>query len=228
MPRIRVSIVSRAGTEEAEIAVENLVVAGWTGRDKAAMEKHIRELEELGVKRPARTPIYYRVAADRLTQAETIQVCGGDTSGEVEFVLAIHQGRMLVGIGSDHTDRKLETVSVTLSKQVCEKPIGRTFWPVDEVLGHWDDLVLRAWIGTAGKRDLYQEGRLSGMLPVAELLAGHDGGTAFADGTAMLGGTFAAIGGIRPADRFEGELEDPVLGRRIAFGYDVVTLPVHG
>ena len=37
-----------------------------------------------------------------------------------------------------------------------------------------------------------------------------------------------AIGGVRPATRFEGELEDPVLKRKITFGYDVKTLPIAG
>ena len=44
----------------------------------------------------------------------------------------------------------------------------------------------------------------------------------------MFGGTFAAKGGIRPADRFEFELEDPVLKRKISHGYDVITMPVLG
>ena len=44
----------------------------------------------------------------------------------------------------------------------------------------------------------------------------------------MFGGTFAAKGGIRPADRFECELEDPVLKRTIRHAYDVITLPVRG
>jgi hypothetical protein len=44
----------------------------------------------------------------------------------------------------------------------------------------------------------------------------------------MFGGTFAAKGGIRPADRFEYELEDPVLNRVIRHAYDVITLPVRG
>ena len=44
----------------------------------------------------------------------------------------------------------------------------------------------------------------------------------------MYGGTFAAKGGIRPADRFEYELEDPVLKRFIRHGYDVIALPVLG
>ncbi len=45
-------------------------------------------------------------------------------------------------------------------------------------------------------------------------------------GMAMYCGTLAAIGGIRPADRFDVELEDPVLGRKLSHGYSVETLPV--
>lgn len=228
MPDFRISIEGRNGLEKAELGVRELVIGGWTGRDKAAVEKHIAELEELGVKRPARTPIYYRVAADRLTVADTIEVSGGDSSGEVEFVLAAHPGGMLVGVGSDHTDRKLETYNVTLSKQVCDKPVGATFWRFEDVADHWDDLVLRAHIVTGGRRELYQEGRLAGMLPPLDLLEGYRGTPALAEGTLMFGGTFAVIGGIRPADRFEGELEDPILGRRLGFAYDMVTLPIEG
>jgi len=44
----------------------------------------------------------------------------------------------------------------------------------------------------------------------------------------MFGGTLPAIGGIRGGQRFEGELEDPQSGRRIAFAYDVRCLPVLG
>jgi hypothetical protein len=46
------------------------------------------------------------------------------------------------------------------------------------------------------------------------------------DGTVMFCGTFAAIGGIRPAARFRYELEDPVLGRRIGAGYAMRPLPL--
>ncbi len=56
--------------------------------------------------------------------------------------------------------------------------------------------------------------------------ARHDG--RFVDGTAILCGTLAAIGGIRPAERFEVELEDPVLGRTLRHAYAVDTLPVAG
>ncbi|HEX7217928.1 MAG TPA: DUF2848 family protein, partial [Burkholderiales bacterium] len=46
-----------------------LVIAGWTGRDEAALRKHLRELEEIGVKPPKTTPIFYRVAATLFTYA---------------------------------------------------------------------------------------------------------------------------------------------------------------
>jgi hypothetical protein len=44
----------------------------------------------------------------------------------------------------------------------------------------------------------------------------------------MFCGTFAAKGGIRPSARFEYELEDPVLGRRIAYAYSITSLPIVG
>jgi hypothetical protein len=42
----------------------------------------------------------------------------------------------------------------------------------------------------------------------------------------MYCGTVAAIGGIRPATRFEMELEDPVLGRTLKHAYDINVLSV--
>ena len=33
-------------------AIHRLIIAGWTGQDTAALEKHIRELEAIGVPRP--------------------------------------------------------------------------------------------------------------------------------------------------------------------------------
>ena len=43
----------------------------------------------------------------------------------------------------------------------------------------------------------------------------------------MFGGTFAAIGGIRPSDQFDLELEDPVLNRKLSHSYKIVTLPIN-
>ena len=57
-------------------------------------------------------PLYYRVAAQLLTQAVRIQVLGDDTSGEVEPVLMGASDRLWVTVGADHTDRKVESYGV--------------------------------------------------------------------------------------------------------------------
>jgi hypothetical protein len=215
-------------TTPLTLPIDQAVIAGWTGRDPVARDKHIAELEAIGIARPASTPIFYRVSARRITTEDSIEVSGGNSSGEVEFVLVGWQGRIFVGLGSDHTDRKVETYSVTVSKQMCDKVMAPVLWELEDVAAHWDQMILRAhaWIG--GARVLYQEGMLDHMLPVADLIRLGFGGKGFPDGCAMFGGTFAAKGGIRPASRFEFELEDPVLKRSIRHAYDVIELPVLG
>ena len=83
------------------------------------------------------------------------------------------------------------------------------------------------WVD-GGKRVLYQEGPVSGMRHPDDLLARFEKDGRFADGSLMFCGTHAVHGGLRPAARFEFELEDPVRGRKIAHGYDVVSLPILG
>jgi len=205
--------------------VENLVIAGWTGRDKAAVEAHIRELAALGVAAPKTAPVFYRVSASLLTAAPAIQVIGKDSTGEVEFVLVNLDGRLWVGVGSDHTDRKAEQVGVTLSKQMCPKPVAAELWPFDEVKPHWDELILRSYAVVAGRRELYQEGKVSAMRHPRDLMELYG---QFPPGTAMFGGTLPVKGGFRWADTFSIELEDPRLGRKLAHSYDMKALPVEG
>jgi hypothetical protein len=199
----------------------NVVIAGWTGRDEVALKKHIMELAEIGVKPPKTTPIFYRVSASLITLASSIQVSGTDTSGEVEFVLLSRPDGLWVTVGSDHTDRKAETVGVSLSKQLCEKPIAKEAWKYDEVKPHWDKLVLRSWAD--GK--LYQEGPVTAMRSPEDLLSKYGKLPA---GWAMFCGTLAAKGGIRPADVFRMELEDPVRKKKLAHEYRIHVLPVEG
>ena len=203
------------------MVVQHLIIAGWTGRDEAALKKHIRELEEIGVKAPRSTPVFYRVAASLMSNAEEIQVSGPDSSGEAEFVLLQKADGLWVTVGSDHTDRKAETVGVTLSKQMCAKPVARDAWLYAEVKPHWNQLVLRSWADGA----LYQEGHVSAMRTPEELMQKYGG---LRPASAMFCGTLAAIGGIRSAGRFRMELDDPVLKRKLAHEYTIRVLPVEG
>jgi hypothetical protein len=201
--------------------VTQLVIAGWTGRDAAALAKHIRELEEIGVKPPKTTPIFYRVSASLLVFSNAIQVSGPDTSGEVEFVLISKSDGLWVTVGSDHTDRKAETIGVSLSKQLCTKVACPDAWPYAEVKPHWDRLVLRSW----ADGELYQEGPVTAMRSPEDLTQRYGG---LVPGAAMFCGTLAAKGGIRPAQIFMMELEDPVLKRRLKHEYRISVLPVEG
>jgi hypothetical protein len=216
------------GRVRIDIPLSNAVIAGWTGRDAAARDRHIRELEEMGIAAPKMTPVYYRVSAARFTQVEVIEVAGGESSGEVEFMLLRHQGKLYVGAGSDHTDRKVETYNVTVSKQMCDKPVSPILWDYNDVRGHWDSLVLRSWIGEDCSV-LYQEGGADALLHPDDTLAGYEARHgALPDATAMLCGTLAAIGGIRVSRRFRFELHDPVMGRSITHTYATRELPVEG
>ena len=224
----RMTLVDADGSRPISLDVRELVIAGWTARNVQAMEAHIAELEELGIPRPASTPTYYRNGARLLTTDAVIEVVGDTSSGEVEFVLFAHDGAFLVGLGSDHTDREVEKSGVTISKQMCPKPVAATLWRYDEVKDHWDDLVLRSHAVDRGERTLYQEGPVTTMRDPMELVAGYAGSQAARPGLAMFCGTLAVHGGVRPMERFEIELEDPVLGRRITHAYGITELPIAG
>jgi len=215
-------------SQRGEVAVAHAVIAGWTGRDPVAVERHIAELEELGVKRPASTPIFYRVAAARLTTDPAIEVSGPHSGGEVEFLLLRHGGKLWVGVGSDHTDREVEKYGVTVSKQLCDKPIAPLFWAYDDVAPHWDRLILRSFVVENGVRSIYQEGTVASMLPPGALISGYVADGELPESTLMFCGTLAAHGGVRATGEFMFEIEDPVLGRKIAHAYRTVPLPIMG
>jgi hypothetical protein len=212
--------------------VQNLVIAGWTGRDTQAVEEHIAELEAIGVARPRTVPCFYRVGNNLLSTQETLDVCGTESSGEVEFVLVSLDEGMFVGVGSDHTDRKAEAYDVTVSKQMCPKPVSRELWRFSEVEQHWDQLMLRSWVTRGGERTLYQEGSVTRMHSPAELIrrylaAEALAGVSLASGTTMYCGTLALLAPIAASEEFEVQLEDPVLRRSLRHRYRVRSLTMN-
>src|SRR4029453_18489889 len=104
--------MARLGFGVGAAEITDLLIAGWTGRDVEALNHHIEELKAIGVQPPSSVPLYYRVTANLLTQAESVQVLGTDTSGEVEPVLIGAPERLWVTVGADHTDRKVESYGV--------------------------------------------------------------------------------------------------------------------
>jgi hypothetical protein len=218
--------VTAVGSHQVAFRPRDLVIAGLTGRDQAAVQHHVEELRAIGVKPPPSIPAFFRNGINLLTTASAVEVLGPDSSGEVEFVLVSMADGLWVGVGSDHTDRRVEAYAIDVSKQLCPKVMAPLLWRFDDVAPHWDQLVLRAWIEEAGRLTLYQQGTAAALRPPEPLIAAWTGGAPLPEGTVMFGGTFAAIGGIRPSVRFEFELEDPILRRVIRHGYTVRSLPL--
>jgi hypothetical protein len=218
--------VSKNGEDRVGVEIDRLIIAGWAGRDAAAIEHHIEELAALGIPRPSTTPLYYRVAAQTLTQAGRLVVLGPDSSGEVEPVVVAMADGLWIGIGSDHTDRKAEAQGIALSKQLCGKPVGPQLWSYADVEDHWDQLQIRSWATIAGERVLYQDSPISALRTPRDLIQRHVSADTLPAGTLMYCGTPGAIGGIRPGARFEMEILDPFLGRSLKHAYDIDVLPV--
>ena len=213
------------------VEVRDLVVAGWTGRDAKAVEDHILELEAIGVARPRTIPCFYRLGKSLLTTAGEVDVCGLQSSGEVECVLVSAQEGLYVGVGSDHTARNVETYGVTVSKQMCPKPIGRELWRFSDVEDHWDSLRLRSWVTSGEDRILYQDGPATRMRTPDDLVSrylegeGRLGGECrLAAGTVLYCGTLALLSGLRPGETFEVELDDPLRHRSLTHTYQVRNL----
>jgi len=208
-----------------------LVVAGWTGRDVAAIEHHIEELAALGVPRPSSVPLYYRVAAQLLTQSPAIEALGDRSSGEAEPVFFFSQGEWWLSVASDHTDRHVESYSVAVSKQMCAKPVAEVAWRWRDLQAHQDEVALHSRIFEGGRWVDYQRGTLASIRPLAALRDGMPGAGAAPEGLFMTCGTLGALPnakgeGIRPAAQMEIELHDPRLQRRIVHRYAVDALPV--
>ena len=221
------SVETGGKTGQLSVSIDTFVVAGWAGRNLAAIEHHIQELAELGVPRPSAVPLFYRVSENQLTQSQSIQVLGQDSSGEVEVLIFSAAGEMYISLTSDHTDRKLETQSVALAKQVCAKPVAASAWRFADVAGHWDELVIRSFIHENDQDITYQEGTLATLRPPVQLISGYLGGdkTMLPEGTAMSCGTVGAIGGIRPAASFAMELYDPRRECSLRHCYSIQNLP---
>ena len=228
MTRVHLNVQNGGGSQPVQIHICDLVIAGWTGRDRASLNAHIKELAEIGVQPPKRTPIFYRVSASLVTTANGIQTIGSDSSGEAEFVLIHEFDRLLIGIGSDHTDRKAESISVAISKQMCPKPLGSNVWEFSSVEPHWDELILRSYVIANGERTIYQEGSVAAILHPRTLMERYAdaAGRAFSAGMTMFCGTLPVIGPLRRAAEFEVELQDPVLKRTLTHSYWIDELPM--
>ncbi len=221
----RLEFVEQGSGRRLEFPVERLFNGGYAGRDQAAVWKHVEELAEIGVPAPTRTPTLFALGNYLATTVDSIQVQHDKTSGEVEYVLLIGPDDIYVTVGSDHTDRDLETRSVEWSKQSYPDLFAPEVWRYREVADHWDDLVLRCWVTEEGERRLYQESTLAALQsPKAWLGLLEDLFGVMPHNVVLMSGTVPSLGGISFGDSYDLELHDPVLGHTIRHSYRVEVL----
>ena len=221
-------VESITGRQELVFPMRRLICAGWVGRNKKALQIHIDELGQHGVPPPTRTPIYLNFSPYLATTSDAIDVISGESSGEVEYVILKEGDRTYIGVGSDQTDRGFEKFSIPASKQMYAKIMAPVVWPYQEIKEHWDQIVIRSWTTGEGKRVLYQEDALASIMDAEALLEQlpKDEGLPI-DGLVMFSGTITLKGGLVYGERFDFEMEDPVLDRKITHGYHVRVLPQH-
>lgn len=222
MITIELEVIGRTSQQTIALPVDEVLLAGYTGRDRSRVLEHIHELEKLGVAPPPQVPMVYVVSPDLLSTANWISVATERTSGEAEFYLMPSGDDVFVGVGSDHTDREHEAVDVAASKRMCPKVLSRGVWRYADIANHWDEIELASWVMVGEERLLYQRGTLADFLSFETLLdqvrsAGHPD----LRRRVIFGGTLAVPGGFVYAEHFACQLYDRVLDRQLTCAYAV-------
>lgn len=224
--KMEFQLQTQAGTGPVTLQVDEIYNVGYAGRDQEVVRRHVEELAEMGVAVPRHVPTIYPVASTSLTTAEEVEVSHGQTSGEIEFVLFLTGEKRYLSVGSDHSDRALEAFSVPMAKQICPNLSAGVVWDMEEVAGHFDRLVMRSYVTKDGVRSLYQEGRVDELLSPGQLIDAverHLGRKC--ENVVIYSGTLPTKEGMVYGEKFEYEMEDPVLNRRIASAYRLKLLP---
>ena len=220
--RLELDVGGRGGAWRWTPGVRCVLNGGWAGRDLDAVTAHVEEMRALGVPAPQSVPIVFPVAPAMLTQGDCVDVYSPQSSGEVEYVLIATRHRVVLTVGSDHTDRAVEATSIELSKRICPNVVARAAWDYTEVAGHADDLILRACVREEGAWHAYQEAPLGALLAPAYWLERLAGQLSAHAAVVLFSGTVPTLGGtLRFGDGFRISLDDPRTGRTILHEYDV-------
>jgi 4-hydroxyphenylacetate 3-monooxygenase len=149
-------------------------------------------------------------------------VQGPRSSGEVEIVL-VQADRLYVGVGSDHTERDLERASIVWGKQASPNILAPTLWDFEEIAGHWDQCVMRSTVD--GR--LYQDVSVSAFLSppdILRILKERVTRLPARDFVVFCSTIVALNKEFGFGSRWQFELEDPVLKRKISHTYKLEPL----
>ena len=154
--------------QRIDLEPEIFVIAGYTGRDRAQVQKHIDELAREGIAPPPEVPMWYEMPVSILSHADAIEVPTAQTCGEVEPALIGIGDDLYLSLGSDHTARDVEREDIAKSKRVCPKPLGRSIVRIGSPDAAFDAIRLESSIDG----EPYQAGSFAQITPLGTLLAG--------------------------------------------------------
>ncbi len=229
---------------EVEVDVKRVGLSRNASRDVEATQTYLDGVRRTGYEIHGLAGICFK-SRHLLTNEETIEVQGPHTSGEVEFVAFSYGGETFVSVGSDHNDRSLGELWTPMlgkvndtakTKQMVPAVVAGDAWRYDDVNGHWDDLVLKSYVTVSDQRAPFQELGLVNLLDL-EYYKEHAPWLE-RDGSVLFGGSGglhpdvpstvytgqADLEGVTFQTDFHFEMVDPVLGRTISHGYDVLCL----
>ncbi|MDV2686037.1 DUF2848 family protein [Alkalihalophilus lindianensis] len=213
--------------DQVTLDVQSVYCIGYSGRNQEKVKEHIVELAELGIPAPEDVPMLYPVRKTSLYTGEEMEVIGTQTSGEAEIVLLFgdSEDEIYVSVGSDHTDRGLETVDINKSKQVCDKPLATKAWPLASVKDHWEELTLSSYVKSDTDEWIpYQNETLKSILPLEDILAYLKKKEVALKNTIVFAGTVPLINGFVYGSGYKLELIDPVTDQRLSCEYGVTTI----
>ncbi|MFB9973850.1 DUF2848 domain-containing protein [Allobacillus sp. SKP2-8] len=212
--------------ETKELAIHKAFCIGYTGRNKENTYAHIKELAEIGIPEPKEVPMLYPVSGNTIFQNQAMEVVGKKTSGEAEVVLIFGDSSedVYVTVGSDHTDRGLETVDINKSKQVCGKPFATKAWKLRDVLDHWDELELTSQVYVDGEWVDYQQDSLKAIMPYEEIIQYIEKVEAPKKNSIFFSGTVPLKDGFKYGTAFRMTFRDPVNNDEITSEYDIINI----
>lgn len=222
--RMRLTVEGPDGSQERELDVARVYNLGFTIRDREKMQKHLDEVTGVHIDWPERPPAIFPISAWATITSSDVPVQYGRTSGEIEIV-TIATGTsdgLLVGVGSDHTDRTLEQTDIPWSKQAAPNVLAPTVWRWTDVEAHWDQIQLESYVDG----QLYQQAGVAEFWTPREMVdsvAGRilevPGGKVFFSGTVVSLNEELDFG-----RSWSLRMIDPVTGRTIRHDYTVSVL----
>lgn len=208
---------------EIQVAVNHVYCIGYAGRSLEKTMEHILELEKIGIPRPDEVPTLYPVRRNSLNQSGEMQVLGNESSGEAEIVLVFGdtEDEVFITVGSDHTDRSLETVDINKSKQICDKPLAKTAWKLHDVVDHWDDLILTSQVELNGEWVDYQRARIDEIIPLDEIKDFLNKKGVEMKNSVIFSGTVPLLDGFKYGSAFKMSFIDEARNKEIHAEYEI-------